>query len=83
MGVREQAEAAAPASAEEARDAAPPYDRRLNRGVGKPIEEKARESTESMPEPTAGCRCRSDGGGSPFAAILLLGLLRRRRKPRR
>jgi hypothetical protein len=80
LGVRTQAEAPARTAVDEKRDAAPPYDRGLNRGVGKPIDDKARRGTESMPEPTAGpCQCRSGGGEAPFAALLLLAIPRRRR----
>jgi hypothetical protein len=83
LGVSAQADAPARVAAEGGRDAAPPYDRRLNRGVGKPIEGKAGAQDEAMHEP-GGCRCRSTGGRSPLPALLLLALLGvARRRPGR
>jgi MYXO-CTERM domain-containing protein len=74
LGVRAQADASAPEVAAGERDAAPPYDRRLNRGVGKPVAEQANEPTDATSEP-AGCNCRSHAGDPPAGALLLLGVL--------
>lgn len=78
LGVTKQAAATQRTAPDEApSDAAPPYDRRLNRGVGKALDDAPAESTREA----AGCRCSStNGAGSPFAllAFVALGLRRRR-----
>ncbi len=84
LGVAAQADApprvaAATATADD-RDAAPPSDPRLNRGVGRSIEDESDAPAKATAEP-AGCRCRSDGRGSaaPLLLLALAGLRRRRR----
>ena len=79
LGVAERAAAPARSAPEEERDATPPYDRRLNRGVGRSIADDGSEPETSRPA-AAGCGCSSDGRGSaaPWLLLALAGVRRRR-----
>jgi hypothetical protein len=75
LGVADQALAGARKSADDS-PAAPPYDRKVNRGVGSPVETKAHSSP---PSASSGCRCHAAGSAPASALAFLLVLLRRRR----
>ena len=79
LGVTEQAAATPRAAPDESpSDAAPPYDRRLNRGVGEALDDAP---ADTATKEAASCRCSSTpGGGSLFALVLLAASGRRRRR---
>ena len=74
LGLAEQAAAGARKNTDD-RAAAPPYDRKVNRGVGSPVETKEHTHPPSSP---SGCRCRAGFGGTVLPLLLLPLLFRRR-----